>query len=57
LSNDYGIAPQFLQNALNEYTIQTVGKEYLEKRFDIEKPALYFASATMHYSWPKGCGK
>ncbi|GBB93074.1 hypothetical protein RclHR1_02100023 [Rhizophagus clarus] len=55
LSKEYGIAPQFLQNALNDYTVQTVGKEYLEKKFEIEKPILYFASTTMHCSWPKGC--
>ncbi|CAB5290246.1 unnamed protein product [Rhizophagus irregularis] len=56
LSKEYGMSPDFLQNALNDYIIQTIGKEYLEKKFGIENPILYFASATMHYSWPKGCG-
>ncbi|CAG8514963.1 uncharacterized protein OCT59_017920 [Rhizophagus irregularis] len=55
LSKEYGMSPDFLQNALNDYIIQTIGKEYLEKKFGIENPILYFASATMHYSWPKGC--
>ncbi|RHZ77170.1 hypothetical protein Glove_184g147 [Diversispora epigaea] len=55
LYSEYGIASQFLQDSLKEYTIQTVGKDYLERKFNITKPSVYFASATMHYSWPKGC--
>ncbi|GES83006.1 PLP-dependent transferase [Rhizophagus clarus] len=55
LSREYGISPEFMQNALSDFTIQTVGKEFLENEFGIENPILYFASTTMHYSWPKGC--
>lgn len=55
---EYGISSQFLQDALRDkYNIQTVGKDYLEKEFNITEPAVYFASATMHYSWSKGCGE
>ncbi|CAG8599100.1 46_t:CDS:10, partial [Diversispora eburnea] len=55
LYSEYGITPQFLQGSLKEYTIQTVGKDYLERKFNITEPSVYFASTTMHYSWPKGC--
>ncbi|CAG8594035.1 11224_t:CDS:2 [Dentiscutata erythropus] len=55
LYQKYGITSQFLQASLNDYTIQTVGKDYLEQKFGITKPSLYFASSTHHYSWPKGC--
>ncbi|KAF8600602.1 PLP-dependent transferase [Ceratobasidium sp. AG-I] len=54
LNHKYGITPAFLQKALDPYSIQTVGKDYLERQFGIDTPSLYFASATMHYSWPKG---
>ncbi|CAG8764287.1 13575_t:CDS:2, partial [Dentiscutata heterogama] len=33
LYQKYGITSQFLQASLNEYTIQTVGKDYLEQKF------------------------
>ncbi|GES83010.1 PLP-dependent transferase [Rhizophagus clarus] len=55
MSREYGIPPEFMQNALSDYTIQTVGKKFLENEFGIEKPILYLVSTTMHYSWPKGC--
>ncbi|KAJ4485314.1 pyridoxal phosphate-dependent transferase [Lentinula aciculospora] len=53
LNEEYGITAQFLQDALKPYLAQTVGKERLEREFNVE-PMTYFASATMHYSWPKG---
>lgn len=55
LNRDYGITPAFLQKALDPYSVQTLGKDTLERKYDI-KPMAYFASATMHYSWPKGAG-
>ncbi|RIA97930.1 pyridoxal phosphate-dependent transferase [Glomus cerebriforme] len=55
LYKEHGITPQFLQNALKDYSIQTVGKDYLEKKFQITDPILYFTTTTIHYSWPKGC--
>ncbi|KAK0701996.1 pyridoxal phosphate-dependent transferase [Lasiosphaeria miniovina] len=53
LDKEYSISPAFLQSALRDYLAQTVGKDYLEKKFDI-KPGKFFLSATKHYSWPKG---
>ncbi|KAH8806650.1 pyridoxal phosphate-dependent transferase, partial [Flagelloscypha sp. PMI_526] len=53
LANEFGITPQALQTALQPYLAQTVGKDHLEREFGV-KPMSYFASATMHYSWPKG---
>ncbi|KAF8824088.1 hypothetical protein HHX47_DHR9000097 [Lentinula edodes] len=53
INEEYGITAQFLQDALKPYLAQTVGKERLEREFHVE-PMAYFASATMHYSWPKG---
>ncbi|CAG8690205.1 36744_t:CDS:10, partial [Racocetra persica] len=55
LFQKYGISPQFLQASLKDYSIQSVGKDYLEQKFGITKSSLYFASSTHHYSWPKGC--
>ncbi|CAG8854436.1 25971_t:CDS:2, partial [Gigaspora margarita] len=55
LYQNYGMTPQFLQTALYDYTIQTVGKDYLEEKFGITKPPLYLVSSSRHYSWPKGC--
>ena len=62
LSDEYGITPQFLQGALTPYLIQTVGKDYLEHHpeFSASKPLasmVYFVSAAMRYSWPKGAGE
>ncbi|KAM5346129.1 hypothetical protein ACJ41O_009134 [Fusarium nematophilum] len=54
LNNQFGITGQFLESALKGYNIQTVGREALEKAFNIENPARYFVSKTRHYSWPKG---
>ncbi|KAJ3785409.1 pyridoxal phosphate-dependent transferase [Lentinula aff. detonsa] len=53
LNSEYGITAQYLQDALKPYLAQTVGKERLEREFNIQ-PMAYFASTTMHYSWPKG---
>ncbi|KAJ3967966.1 pyridoxal phosphate-dependent transferase [Lentinula raphanica] len=53
LSSEFGITAQFLQDALKPYLAQTVGKERLEREFNVQ-PMAYFASTTMHYSWPKG---
>ncbi|KAM5371512.1 hypothetical protein ACJA88_009499 [Fusarium oxysporum] len=37
-----------------EPPFKTVGKEYVDQKFGITKPAKFFVSATKHYSWPKG---
>lgn len=56
LQQQYSISPTFLQNALEPYLIQTIGKDSLEKLYEIELPTQYLISATKHYSWPKGAG-
>ncbi|KAF9769130.1 hypothetical protein IL306_013492 [Fusarium sp. DS 682] len=54
LTSEYAISATFLQAALHDYLIQTVGKEHVDQKFGITKPAKFFVSATKHYSWPKG---
>ncbi|KAK7420377.1 hypothetical protein QQX98_002800 [Neonectria punicea] len=50
LNEQFGITGAFLEGALKEYNIQTVGREV----FDIKNPMQYLVSKTRHYSWPKG---
>lgn len=57
LATEYSISPVFLQTALNDYLIQTLGKEEVEKKFGIKKSPKFLISTTKHYSWPKGGGK
>ncbi|THU79817.1 PLP-dependent transferase, partial [Dendrothele bispora CBS 962.96] len=58
LYSEYNISPTFLQNALNLFLIQSIGKDatMFEERFGREyiNRMAYIASATKHYSWPKG---
>ncbi|KAM0351848.1 hypothetical protein ACHAPU_002361 [Fusarium lateritium] len=54
LSKQFGITSKFLESALNEFNIQTVGREVLEREFEVKNPIKYFVSKTRHYSWPKG---
>ncbi|KAE8368365.1 pyridoxal-dependent decarboxylase domain protein [Aspergillus caelatus] len=54
LYRQFGITPKFLEDALTPFTIQTTGKDVLEREFRITKPAKYFLAQTRHYSWPKG---
>lgn len=55
----YRITPEFLQGALNDFNIQTCGKDALEQHFSIDSvdgaPTI-MVSSTRHYSWPKGGG-
>ncbi|KAL7272691.1 hypothetical protein RUND412_004487 [Rhizina undulata] len=53
LYKEYAISSAFLQKVMEKYTIQTVGKDALEKEFGIDKPIQYFVTQTRHYSWPK----
>lgn len=57
LYRTYGISQSALAAAMRGYLIQTVGKDYLEKKFNIEKPVQFFVGTTKHYSWPKGAGE
>ncbi|KAG9499668.1 hypothetical protein J7337_008127 [Fusarium musae] len=54
LNKQFGITSKFLESALNEFNIQTIGREVLEKEFKVKNPIKYFVSKTRHYSWPKG---
>ncbi|KAB8217597.1 pyridoxal-dependent decarboxylase domain protein [Aspergillus novoparasiticus] len=54
LYKQFGISSKFLEEALTPFTIQTTGKDVLEREFRIRKPAKYFLAQTRHYSWPKG---
>ncbi|KAK7709317.1 hypothetical protein SLS64_006229 [Diaporthe eres] len=54
LNRDYGISSKYLEKVMDEFGIQSIGKDELEKQFGIEKPAQYMLSSTRHYSWPKG---
>lgn len=56
LNRDYGISSKYLEKVMDEYGIQSLGKDGIEKQFGIEKPAQYMLSSTRHYSWPKGAG-
>lgn len=56
LNRDYGISSKYLEKVMDEYGIQSLGKEVIEKHFGIENPAQYMLSSTRHYSWPKGAG-
>ncbi|KAI9373196.1 pyridoxal-dependent decarboxylase conserved domain protein [Aspergillus egyptiacus] len=54
LNDKYGVSPTFVEEALDKYNIQSIGKDKLELAFQIEKPIRYFLTSTRHYSWPKG---
>lgn len=56
LMSQYGLSSSFLEKIMALYLVQTVGMHQLQRGFDIALPPLYFASAAMHYSWPKGAG-
>ncbi|KAK3379707.1 pyridoxal phosphate-dependent transferase [Lasiosphaeria ovina] len=54
LYSEYGITPTWLQDALDGYNIQTVGKDLLDQHYKIgAKNTRYFVSGSKHYSWPK----
>jgi glutamate/tyrosine decarboxylase-like PLP-dependent enzyme len=53
LYEEYDISPKFLETVMGKYTIQTVGKDTLERQYGIDKPILSFLGGTRHYSWPK----
>lgn len=56
LNEQFGISSEFLEDALKEYNIQTVGREPLETKIGVKQPIQYFVAKTRHYSWPKGAG-
>ncbi|KAI0246736.1 pyridoxal phosphate-dependent transferase [Lactifluus subvellereus] len=54
ISGTFGLSAPTLQAILNNYLIQTTGKDDLEKYFRIQQPPRYFCPKTAHYSWLKG---
>ncbi|KAF4919982.1 putative L-tyrosine/L-aspartate decarboxylase [Colletotrichum viniferum] len=59
LYQEHGISNKFLSDLMNEFTIQSTGKDDLEREFGIDRPGQYMLANTRHYSWPKGaaiCG-
>ena len=57
LHRQFGITSKYLEQALAPFSIQTVGKDALQREFQISTPPKYFLAQTRHYSWPKGGGK
>nr|XP_036588515.1 pyridoxal-dependent decarboxylase domain protein [Colletotrichum truncatum]KAF6799888.1 pyridoxal-dependent decarboxylase domain protein [Colletotrichum truncatum] len=59
LYQEHGISNDFLSEIMKKFTIQSTGKDELEKEFNMDKPCQYMVATTRHYSWPKGaaiCG-
>lgn len=56
LHKQYGVTPEFLDDAMKGFIVQTEGKDVLEKQWGIQSPQ-YLISATKHYSWPKAAGE
>lgn len=50
-----GISSDALSNILEPFSVQTVGKAFLDVKFGITLPMQYCVSRANHYSWPKGC--
>lgn len=57
LNDNFGISPKFIEECLTPYSIQTTGKDVLERHFGIDKPIRYMIGKARHYSWPKAGGK
>jgi hypothetical protein len=57
LYQEHGISNDFLSGVMKKFTIQSTGKDELEREFKIDKPAQYMLATTRHYSWPKGAGE
>jgi len=57
LQAEFGITPKWLDTALDPYNIQTIGKDVLQRHFEIEQEPQYFVASTKHNSWPKSAGK
>lgn len=57
LQDEYGITPTYLETVLNDYIVQTRGKQAVEQEWGIENTPRYYISSTKHYSWPKGAGE
>ena len=58
LYGQYGISQTYLQNALNNYLVQTIGLQTMLQSLDVNlnQPQV-FVGTTRHYSWDKAAGK
>ena len=56
LEAEYGVTPTYLDAVLNDYIVQTRGKQAVEQAWGMPDSPRYFISSTKHYSWPKGAG-
>ncbi|KAK1715386.1 hypothetical protein BDP67DRAFT_617791 [Colletotrichum lupini] len=54
LYQEHGVSNAFLSYIMKKFTIQSTGKDELEREFGLELPGQYMLSNTRHYSWPKG---
>ncbi|KAK1446929.1 hypothetical protein CCUS01_02488 [Colletotrichum cuscutae] len=54
LYQEHGVSNAFLSDVMKKFTIQSTGKDELEREFGLELPGQYMLSNTRHYSWPKG---
>ncbi|KAF8892114.1 pyridoxal phosphate-dependent transferase [Infundibulicybe gibba] len=54
LYETYGISQTFLQTSLSPYSIQTLGKGYIEQALGVQRSPVIMVGTTKHYSWPKG---
>jgi len=54
LSRSYGITSAYLEKVMKKHSIQSVGKDAIERQYGIA-PMRWMVSATNHYSWPKSC--
>lgn len=57
LNLELGISNDFLSKVMNEFTIQSTGKDAVEREFGIENPCQYMLATSRHYSWPKSGGR
>ncbi|KAI1311839.1 pyridoxal-dependent decarboxylase domain-containing protein [Xylaria venustula] len=55
LYQEHGISNSFLSDLMKKFTIQSTGKDVLEREFHV-KSCQYMLATTRHYSWPKGAG-
>ncbi|KAK1230099.1 hypothetical protein PQX77_006814 [Marasmius sp. AFHP31] len=50
---NYGFSSEYLDEVMQQFIIQTISKQPVEKRWEMERTPVYFVPSTKHYSWPK----
>jgi len=53
LKSDYSISPEFLDEVMSKYIIQTINKDALMQRWGLTQQPIVLSPGTNHYSWPK----